>query len=254
MPTRRVAAVGDGPADIGMFERAGFGVAFLPSSREVAARAEHVVERADLRLVSRLLQMKSGEFSVARPCGLGRRGQTSRQPAGQPGRPWMTRAEAIATLTLVFVSWCGWAARRSSSGAAGRDYPIRSPARSAGRGLRGGIERADVAELMLLPGVGPDEGRSASSSGGRSTAPFARSKSCASATRISTKDLGRHPDLVTLGKAAPEPPVDADYAEPESRIKGGDAGCGDGRSRLGLLRYVIALARARLNSPFHFSL
>jgi phosphoserine phosphatase len=56
IPTRRVVAVGDGPADIAMFERAGSSIAFLPSSREVAARAKHVVERADLRLLIPLLQ------------------------------------------------------------------------------------------------------------------------------------------------------------------------------------------------------
>jgi phosphoserine phosphatase len=56
VPMRRVAAVGDGPADIGMFERAGSSIAFLPSSREVAARAKHVVERPDLRLLIPLLQ------------------------------------------------------------------------------------------------------------------------------------------------------------------------------------------------------
>ena len=56
IPTRRVAAVGDGPADIGMFERAGSSIAFLPSSREVAARAKHVVKQADLRLLIPLLQ------------------------------------------------------------------------------------------------------------------------------------------------------------------------------------------------------
>jgi phosphoserine phosphatase len=56
IPTRRVVAVGDGPADIGMFERAGSSIAFLPSSREVAARAKHVVEQADLRLLIPLLQ------------------------------------------------------------------------------------------------------------------------------------------------------------------------------------------------------
>ena len=55
IPTRRVAAVGDGPADIGMFERAGSSIAFLPSSREVAARAEHVIKQADLRLLIPLL-------------------------------------------------------------------------------------------------------------------------------------------------------------------------------------------------------
>ncbi len=55
IPTRRVAAVGDGPADIGMFERAGSSIAFLPSSREVAARARHVVKQADLRLLIPLL-------------------------------------------------------------------------------------------------------------------------------------------------------------------------------------------------------
>jgi phosphoserine phosphatase len=46
-----VAAVGDGPADMVMFERAAFGVAFQPSSREVAAGAKHVVDQADLRLL-----------------------------------------------------------------------------------------------------------------------------------------------------------------------------------------------------------
>jgi len=51
-----VVAVGDGPADIGMFERSAFGVAFQPSSCEVAARAKHVVDRADLRLLIPLFE------------------------------------------------------------------------------------------------------------------------------------------------------------------------------------------------------
>lgn len=56
IPARRVVAVGDGPADIGMFERAGSSIAFLPSSREVAARAKHVIAQPDLRLLIPLLQ------------------------------------------------------------------------------------------------------------------------------------------------------------------------------------------------------
>ena len=56
IPTRRVAAVGDGPADIAMFEQAGSSIAFVPSSREVAARAKHVIAQADLRLLIPLLQ------------------------------------------------------------------------------------------------------------------------------------------------------------------------------------------------------
>lgn len=49
VPLARVMAVGDGPADVEMFRRAGVGVAFRPHDEAVAAGADHVVSEPDLR-------------------------------------------------------------------------------------------------------------------------------------------------------------------------------------------------------------
>lgn len=51
----RVAAVGDGVADVAMFRRAGLSIAFMPENDAVAAQARHVVREPDLRGVLSLL-------------------------------------------------------------------------------------------------------------------------------------------------------------------------------------------------------
>lgn len=56
VPLNRVMAIGDGPADIEMFRRAGKGVAFAPSHREVADGAHAVIEERDLSLVMSLFE------------------------------------------------------------------------------------------------------------------------------------------------------------------------------------------------------
>jgi len=55
VPLERVAAVGDGPADVAMFERAGCGIAFCPTDPVVADAASHVVREPDLRCLIPLL-------------------------------------------------------------------------------------------------------------------------------------------------------------------------------------------------------
>jgi len=50
-----VAAVGDGPADVGMFRAARIAVAFRPSDPLVADAATHVVRERDLRRVLKIL-------------------------------------------------------------------------------------------------------------------------------------------------------------------------------------------------------
>lgn len=56
VPERQVMAVGDGPADIEMFRRAGLGVAFAPSHPSVALAAQHHIAEPDLRRVMTLLE------------------------------------------------------------------------------------------------------------------------------------------------------------------------------------------------------
>ena len=66
IPASRVMAVGDGPADIGMFQKAAMSVAFMPTSRAVAERADHVIEAPDLRLLLPLLNQSEPSPSLAR--------------------------------------------------------------------------------------------------------------------------------------------------------------------------------------------
>ena len=63
-------------------------------------------------------------------------------PAGKPRRPWVTRAEAIATLTLVFVFlvWVGVIVLRQRQ--AGRDLHW-VPGQVQGADYRVDINRAD---------------------------------------------------------------------------------------------------------------
>jgi len=55
LPLDRVAAVGDGPADVAMLRRAGLGIAFCPSDPGVAEAAHYVVRETDLRRLIPLL-------------------------------------------------------------------------------------------------------------------------------------------------------------------------------------------------------
>ena len=50
-----VAAVGDGPADVGMFRAARVAIAFRPADPSVAGAATHVVREKDLRRVLEIL-------------------------------------------------------------------------------------------------------------------------------------------------------------------------------------------------------
>ncbi len=137
------------------------------------------------------------------------------QPAGKPaGRPWVTRAEAIATLTLVFVFlvWVGVIVLRQRQ--AGRDLHW-VPGQVQGADYRVDINRADMAELMLLPGVGPTKAERIIK-WRQEHGPFHALEELRSAAGITAKDLAAIRSLVTLGEPAPEPPTDADYAEPES--------------------------------------
>ena len=51
-----IMAVGDGVADIGMFRQAGVSVAFVPENEKVAAEADHVIRKQDLRHIMPLLK------------------------------------------------------------------------------------------------------------------------------------------------------------------------------------------------------
>jgi competence ComEA-like helix-hairpin-helix protein len=133
--------------------------------------------------------------------------------AGKPARPWVTRAEAIATLTLafVFLVWVGVIVLRQRQ--AGRDLHW-VPGRGQGAGYLVDINRAELPELMLLPGVGPTKAariiRWRQEHG-----PFHALEELHQAAGISATDLAAIRSLVTLGEPGPEPPPDTDYAEPE---------------------------------------
>jgi competence ComEA-like helix-hairpin-helix protein len=133
--------------------------------------------------------------------------------AGKPDRRWVTRAEAIATLTLalVFLVWVGVIVLRQRQ--AGRDLHW-VPGQGQGAGYLVDINRAELAELMLLPGVGPSKAariiRWRQEHG-----PFRALEELRQAAGIGAKDLAAIRGLVTLGEPGPEPPPETDYAEPE---------------------------------------
>jgi competence ComEA-like helix-hairpin-helix protein len=135
-------------------------------------------------------------------------------PAGKPARPWVARAEAIATLTLVFVflAWVGviiFSQRR-----AGHDLNW-VHGQGAGAVCLIDINRAGAAELMLLPGVGQSKAERIIK-WRQEHGPFHALEELHKAAGINARDLDAMRSLVTLGEPSPEPPPDADYAEPES--------------------------------------
>jgi len=141
-------------------------------------------------------------------------GEPSTQPAGKPAaRPWVTRAEAIATLTLafVFLVWVGVIILRQRQ--AGRDLHW-VPGPSNGAACLIDINRAELPELMLLPGVGPSKAERIIK-WRQEHGPFRALGELQKAAGITAKDLAAMRGLVTLGGPNPEPPPDTDYAEPE---------------------------------------
>lgn len=140
--------------------------------------------------------------------------QPDAKAAGKPARPWVTRAEAIATLTLalVFLVWVGVIVLRQRQ--AGRDLHW-VPGQGQGAGYLVDINRAELPELMLLPGVGPSKAARIIK-WRQEHGPFHALEELHQAAGISAKDLAAIRGLVTLGEPGPEPPPDTDYAEPES--------------------------------------
>ena len=133
---------------------------------------------------------------------------------GKPARPWVTRAEAIATLTLafIFLVWVGIVVLRQRQ--AGRDiHWVHGPTESA-RYLVD-INRAELPELMLLPGVGPTKAERIIK-WRQEHGPFHALEDLHKAAGINAKELAALRNLVTLGEPSPEPPPDTDYAEPEA--------------------------------------
>jgi len=142
-------------------------------------------------------------------------GEPSTQPAGKPAaRPWVTRAEAIATLTLafVFLVWVGVIILRQRQ--AGHDLHW-VPGQGQGAAYLVDINRAELPELMLLPGVGPTKAERIIK-WREEHGPIHTLEELRNAAGITAKDLAAIRSLVTLGEPAPEPPPDADYADPES--------------------------------------
>ncbi len=142
-------------------------------------------------------------------------GKPSTSPAGRPAtRRWVTRVEAIATLTLVFVflAWVGVIVVRQ--GQAGRDLHW-VPGQNQGAEYRVDINRAELPELMLLPGIGPTKAERIIK-WRQEHGPFRALEELRNAAGITARDLAAIRSLVTLGEPAPEPPSDADYADPET--------------------------------------
>jgi competence ComEA-like helix-hairpin-helix protein len=141
-------------------------------------------------------------------------GKPATDRAGKPARPWVTRAETIALLVLVFVFlvWIGIIVVRQRR--AGRDiHWVHGPTESA-RFLVD-INRAELPELMLLPGVGPTKAERIIK-WRQEHGPFRAIEDLRQAAGINAKELAALRSLVTLGETSPELPQDAGYAEPEA--------------------------------------
>jgi competence ComEA-like helix-hairpin-helix protein len=143
-----------------------------------------------------------------------RAGKASPPQARRASRPWVTRAEAIATLALafVFLAWVGVIILRQHQ--AGRDIHW-VHGQVAGANYLVDINRAGAPELTLLPGVGPSKAERIVK-WRQEHGPFHSLEELRKAAGISAKELAAIRSLVTLGEPIPEPPSDADYAEPES--------------------------------------
>ena len=134
--------------------------------------------------------------------------------ADKPARRWVTRAEAIATLTLafVFLVWVGVIILRQRQ--AGRDLHW-VHGQGEGAVYLIDINRAELSELMLLPGVGPSKAERIIK-WRQEHGPFRALGELQKAAGITAKDLAAMRGLVTLGEPSPESPPDTDYAEPEA--------------------------------------
>jgi competence ComEA-like helix-hairpin-helix protein len=138
-------------------------------------------------------------------------GKPAIQPADKPARPWVTRAETITMLTLVFafLVWVGVIILRQRQ--ARRDLHW-VPGQGAGSLID--LNRAEAPELMLLPGVGPSKAERIikwRQEHGR----FHSLEELHNAAGITVKDIAAMRSLVTLGVPSPEPPPSTDFAEPE---------------------------------------
>ena len=141
-------------------------------------------------------------------------GEPDADTAGKAARPWVTRAEAIATLTLafVFLVWVGVIVLRQRQ--AGRDLHW-VHGQGAGAGYLVDINRAELPELILLPGIGSTKAERIIQ-WRKEHGPFHALEELRKAAGINAKDLAAIRSLVTLGEPRLEPPPDTDYAEPES--------------------------------------
>jgi competence protein ComEA len=130
-------------------------------------------------------------------------------------RPWVTRAEAAATLALAFafIVWVGVVIVRQRQ--AGRDIRWLQ-GQAEGANYLVDINRAGLPELTLLPGIGPSKAQRIIQ-WRESHGPFRALEELRQAAGISAKELAAIRNLVTLGgESSPEPPADSDDVEPES--------------------------------------
>ena len=146
-------------------------------------------------------------------------GEDAGTPAPPPdrraSRPWVTRAEAIATLALaiVFMVWVGVIVCRQRQ--AGRDIHW-VHGQVEGANYLVDVNRAGPPELTLLPGVGPSKAERIIK-WRQEHGPFHSLEELRKAAGMSAKELVAIRSLVTLGgEPGREPPADPNYAEPES--------------------------------------
>ena len=133
-------------------------------------------------------------------------------PAAQPARPWVRRAEAIATLTLAvaFLVWGGVIILRQHQ--AGRDLQwIRG--QDAGATCLIDLNRAELSELMLLPGIGQAKAERIIK-WRQAHGPFRAIEDLRQAAGITARELTAMRSLVTLGGPSPEPEENSNYQLP----------------------------------------
>ena len=129
-------------------------------------------------------------------------------------RPWVTRAEAVATLALAsaFIVWVGVIVLRQRQ--AGRDvHWVRGSVNGANYLVD--FNHAGAPELTLLPGLGPSKAERIVK-WRQEHGPYHSLEELRKAAGLSAKELAAIRSLVTFGEPASESPADSEYAEPES--------------------------------------
>ena len=133
--------------------------------------------------------------------------------AGQPPRPWVRRADVSATLFIaaIFVALVTVIVIRQH--AAGKEVEVIRSQGGIGTYLID-LNRAEAAELRLLPGVGPARAERILA-WRREHGPFRSFEEVRKAAALSANDMERLRNAATLGVADAAPASGADFVEPE---------------------------------------